>query len=252
MKTNVLLTALMGVVVAAGCGPDSGRQVSQAQGNELVQRLPGDSTVYGLACEGCTDTILIVLRTMEDDPDTFNILDATTGHRIMGRPETGDLMALTVNGQDSAKADFAIDLDKLKGAWCHMVTPQLRRRAGMTDEMRKQMERNMPDSVRQKLLQPREYGFELKSEFTVRPIGLQFNKGAAHDDGPAEYPALKRYREWLIFNGRLVLNESHSDSLLKSHAAVSDTADILMLRRDTLVLRFTDGTEQTYHRKTDS
>ena len=56
---------------------------------------------------------------------------------------------------------------------------------------------------------------------------------------------LKRYATWRLYNGRLILVP---DSITQQS---SDTADILMMRRDTLVLRFRDK-EQAYYRKVDS
>ena len=49
------------------------------------QNMPGDSTVYGLACDGCNDTILVFLPRTGGDPDTFNILGASKQHQVFGR-----------------------------------------------------------------------------------------------------------------------------------------------------------------------
>ena len=69
---------------------------------------------------------------------------------------------------------------------------------------------------------------------------------------PVEYPAIRRYKEWRLYNGRLVLT---TDSIRlpkgKKGAPETDTADIIQLRRDTLVLKFKDH-EQGYYRKTEN
>jgi hypothetical protein len=65
-----------------------------------------------------------------------------------------------------------------------------------------------------------------------------------------EYPVLKRYREWHLFNGHLILNETMLDSLGNQQLVCSDTADFVLMRRDSLVLRFADG-ERSYYRKVE-
>ena len=52
--------------------------------------MPGDSTLYGLACEGSTDSVLVVLPYRGGDPDTLNIVRAFEEHRMQGRPRVGD------------------------------------------------------------------------------------------------------------------------------------------------------------------
>ena len=58
---------------------------------------------------------------------------------------------------------------------------------------------------------------------------------------PVDYPALKRYTQWHLYNGRLVLVPDSARS------EAPDTATIVLLRRDSLVLRFNDH-EQAYYR----
>ena len=60
---------------------------------------------------------------------------------------------------------------------------------------------------------------------------------------PVSYPKVRPYNEWRIWNGRLILQQP--DTLSK---AAPDTADILLLMRDTLVLRFADH-EQGYYKR---
>jgi hypothetical protein len=248
MKYRTLFLAVAAGMFAAACVEKPVKADGRQQRNDDVQTaLSGDSTIYGLACDGCNDTVIVLLRQFDNNPDTFNVLDAFTNRRIFGRPSAGDELAVVREPDDSTMAHLVINVSQLKGAWCYMVTPRLRRRAGMTTEVYEKLVREMPDSIRERLMQPREYGFNLKGESVVRPIGV-FGRSAAADNGPAEYPKMKHYREWHIFNGRLVLNVT-PDSLDKQRAADSDTADLVRLRRDTLLLRFANGTEQEYYRK---
>jgi hypothetical protein len=59
---------------------------------------------------------------------------------------------------------------------------------------------------------------------------------------------VKRYREWHIYNGHLLLSEARRDTLGNQQVTNTDTADIVFMRRDTLLLRFSDH-EQGYYRK---
>ena len=61
------------------------------------ERIPGDSTFYGLACEGCTDSVVVVLPTDDSDPITFSIIDAMQSRQVFGRPKIGDQLAIVIN-----------------------------------------------------------------------------------------------------------------------------------------------------------
>ncbi len=214
------------------------------------QNLPGDSTVYGLACDGCNDTILVFLSRKGGDPDTFNILNASRHHHVIGRPKIGDKLAIVVNRQDSCVADLVIDLEELKGQWCYMVQPKPRRQAGMP-AMPKKHKDTEEDSLFRKMMEPREYGVELKSDYIARPIGMVYAM-TSDEEAPVVFPPLKKYREWHIFNGQLVLHETARDTSGTVSITNSDTAQFVMLRRDTLVLQFPDGSQQGYYRKTET
>jgi hypothetical protein len=101
------------------------------------------------------------------------------------------------------------------------------------------------------MMAPREYGFQLKRGYTAQSFG---GMRQANNDkmSPVEYPKVRRYKEWRLFNGRLILT---TDSILLDHGKKgkpeTDTADIIMLRRDTLVLKYKDH-EQGYYRKTEN
>lgn len=249
MKSKSLTIAVVTVLLATACGGKQGSEQA-ASGNSddgTEQNEPGDSTVYGLACDGCTDTLLVFLPRSGGDPDTFNILDAMKAHHVFGRPMIGDKVAVVLNHDNAKVADMVIDMEQLKGEWCYMVKPKLRQRVGMSQEHQQEMMQHN-DSMLQKLMQPREYGMEIKSDYTARPIGITY--GATPDENsPVEYPQTKSYREWRIFNGRLILNETHRDTTGVTTITNSDTAQFVLMRRDTLVLRFSNGEQQGYYRK---
>ena len=252
-RTFFILFSLVLLLAACGhSGNNNGDE--QTSGDSLNQepiarQLEGDSTIYGLACEGSNDSIIVILRSIDNDPDTIDILEARINRRVFGRPEIGDQVAITMNAEKNAVADIVINIDRLKGEWCYQVMPRLRRRVGAAADSAVQLPPDFPDSLRRKWFQPREYGFELRRDNTVRPIGVQRNE-VERQPGPVEYPTLKRYRQWHVYNGHILLSETRRDSLGHQQVISTDTADILLLRRDTLQLRFADR-EQGYYRRSN-
>ena len=245
-----LMALMLTMLIVAACG--SKKDSGKTEEGDLISvepSQPGDSTVYGLACDGCNDTILVFLPRSGGDPDTFNILNASKQQQVMGHPMIGDLVAVLTNRENPKVADMVINIEQLKGKWCYMVEPKLREIAGMPlsrlqGEMREEM-----DSMLRDLLQPREFGVEIKSDYTARPIGV-IRSMTSDEESPVVYPPLKRYREWRIFNGRLILSEGARDSLGNINVTNNDTAQLVLLHRDTLVLRFEEGV-QGYYRKVD-
>ena len=251
-RTFFILFSL--VLLFAACGhSDNNNEDKQTAGDSLsqipiVQQMEGDSTIYGLACEGSNDSILVIMTSINSDPDTIDILDARINRRVFGLPDIGDQVAISMNTDKKSVADIVINIDRLKGEWCYQVMPTLRRRAGEA-EGAVQFPPDFPDSLRRKWFQPREYGFELRRDNTVHPIGVQRIE-AERQPGPVEYPPLKRYRQWYVYNGHILLCEANRDSLGNQQIISTDTADIVFLRRDTLQLRFADH-EQGYYRRSN-
>lgn len=247
MKKASFLTATAVAGMMMACSTST-RHAQVNMAIDEQQNQPGDSTHYGLACDGCTDSILVFLPNSGGDPDTFNILDAVRDRRVFGRPHVGDRVAIVVNREDSAKADIVINLDRLAGQWTYQVMPKLRRRAGMEGVSQQQPPAALPDSVMKKIMVPCEVGFVLNGDGTARPFST-IPRSAFATGSPVEYPRLKHYREWRISNGRLLLTETKLDSLGQSQLVSCDTAQFVLMRRDTLVLSV-DGVEQGYKRAT--
>lgn len=248
MRKEFWLVTVAAMLTVA-CG---GKKENEAENSEYIsmeQNEPGDSTVYGLACDGCSDTILVFLPWTGGDPDTIYILNATKEHQVFGRPMIGDKLAVVMNKENPKMADLVVDLEELKGEWCYLVKPQLRERAGMSESAQRHELREANDTMFKELMQPREYGVEIKSEHIARPIGMTRTM-TSDEESPVVFPPLKRYREWRIFNGRLILNETTRDTLGTVTVTNSDTATFVLLRRDTLVLRFNDG-EQGFYRRNE-
>ncbi len=213
----------------------------------------GDSTIYGLACDGCNDTILIYLNDPYDGsaPDTLNILEASRARQVFGSIRIGDKVAAVRDTANPKRARLVIVTQDLLGQWCYKVKPTLKRRAGADVLSVEHFMEQMPDSLRGQLDAEREYGFTLKVDSVALPIGYRQAAADADAESPLEYPALKRYRQWYIRNGQLLLTEARPDSLGNATPAVTDTAELVMLTPDTLVLRFPSG-EQSYYRKQEA
>ena len=112
MKKTLFLCFLASVLLAA-CG---GRQQSfEGALADVYKNAPGDSTRYGLACDGSTDSILVFLPYGATRLDTFDIINAFQNHQIYGRPYIGDELAVIVNPKDSAEALKVINLETLRG-----------------------------------------------------------------------------------------------------------------------------------------
>lgn len=238
--SSALILAMM---LLASCTVPTAQPQSASSAYNEEQRQPGDSTIYGLACEGCTDSILVFLPFSGGDPDTFDILTAREHHQVFGRPDIGDELAIVRNAEDSTKADRVINIDRLKGEWCYLVHPRLKKPVSDTTKMPP-----LPDSLLQKWMQPREYGIEIMRDFSARAIG-RVRPGKEDKQIPVEFPPVKQYREWHIFNGHFILTEAKRDTSGNQHVINTDTAEITLLRRDSLRLRFADH-EQGYYRRT--
>ena len=218
------------------------------------QLLEGDSTIYGLACEGCSDSVVILLPGDGSDPVTYNIIDAHRHNRVMGRLKVGDWIGLMRNPTDSTVADFVLNLDELKGTWCYVVMPKWRDATNMTPQAQAIIEESMPDSVKEEFFVPREYGFSLKRQWTAQSVGY-VRKSPLEDQSPVVYPRLLYFTEWHILNCRLVMTsreyQKKDDSEEMELAGYrNDTCDVVFLSGDSLVLA-SDGESRGYYRRTN-
>ena len=216
------------------------------------QLLEGDSTIYGLACEGCNDSVVILLPGDGSDPVTYNIIDAHRHNRVMGRLKVGDWIGLMRNPTDSTVADFVLNLDELKGTWCYVVMPKWRDATNMTPQAQAILEESMPDSVKKEFFVPREYGFSLKRQWTAQSVGY-VRKSPLEDQSPVVYPRLLYFTEWHILNCRLVMTsreyQKKDDSEEMELAGYrNDTCDVVFLSGDSLVLA-SDGESRGYYRR---
>ena len=257
MRKTILafVIAVIAMSVAVGCGNHSEKAALPVVSTALVNdsTLPGDSAYYGLACDGCTDSVIVVLGNLENDPDTFEIVNASINRKVLGTPKVGDLLAVIPNPTNKRQALQVINIEYLRGTWCSRVMPRLRDISQMPKRLQKRIMEEMTDSEKRALLVSKEIGMVVKKDHTIRPMGFAMRATTTDEQGMVEYPEPKRYEEWRLLNGRLILKLSHrmmSDSIHAQRQAEEqrDTADILLLTKDTLLLQI--GSElQGYYRK---
>lgn len=249
MKRLVFYFVLMLLTITFSCGNKAVEDDKTSDSILLKVKDNGDSTLYGLACDGCTDSVLIFLSFDGGDPVTFDILNASRNKRVIGHPEAGDWVGVVLNKDDRKKADLVIDLDQLKGTWVYMAVPKPRERK--VKEMNVYVDQRRQDSILKAYMVPEEQGFALKRNSVAAPVGYVFARNN-DEECPVVYPEVKFYTDWGIFNGRLVLSgkRMNASSEMKSRGdtLVSDTAEFIFMMKDSLQLRFKDGV-RCYYRK---
>lgn len=253
-STLLLLATLLAVVVSCGKKTEEEKIVDAEPVGRLNSELllEGDHTIYGLACEGCNDSVVVLLPDDGSDPVTYNALQATRRHKVLGRMRVGDWIALVSNPQDSTVADLVIDLDELKGTWCYVVMPRPRGYENMTPAEEARTLAQMPDTVKEQFLIPREYGFTLKRQWSAQSVGYVRQQTALEEQSPVVYPPLGYFMEWHILNGQLVMTsgefrKQEGTEEMVAEPSRQDTCSIELLTADSLVLS-SDGITRGYYR----
>lgn len=249
---TLLIIFAVGILVSMSCSNKT-EEPKKTVGTST--KIKGDSTLYGLACDGCTDSVLVFLSGQGGDPVNYNIIDASKNRKVIGRPHVGDWVCLIVNGTDKKKADLVINLDRLKGTWVNLEKPWLRKRLDAPSLGNMDAEtKHRIDSMIKIQLKPVEIGFALRRHYEARPVGLEYSRNK-NQDNPVVYPTPKFYTEWHIFNGKLVLTEGAlrmgNQRKVKTKYK-SDTVEIVMMLRDSLRIRYKDGKEKGFYRKKTS
>ena len=246
MKKFTLFILFIAAILCTSCNNHSQPTEEKQSTVGTSTSIEGDSTLYGLACHGCTDSVLIFLPGKGGDPVAYNILQANTQGRVIGRPQVGDWVAVIVNGEDSLKADMVIDLAQLKGTWVQVVRPTLRERLVIEGG-------NVPhepddSTLIQKLMRSVEMGFSLKRHYSAQAIGRRYGLSST-ENSPVIYPVPRNYTGWHVINGQLVLTvEEQSADTTAVPKTENDTASFVMMLKDSLVLKFGDEVKHYYRR----
>ncbi|MCR5131839.1 MAG: hypothetical protein K6C10_10325 [Prevotella sp.] len=254
MRKSIAMVAAL--LLLAGCAEKSAEEKMTKPESKGMRNadllLKGDSTVYGLACEGCTDSVVVLLPGDDSDPITFNIIEAHRNHKVHGKLKVGDWVGLVRNPEDSTVADLVVNLDELKGTWCYVVMPKWRNPEAAR-MMTQGKDKAKGDSLRDEFFIPREYGFSLKRQWTAQSVGYVRQASGLEDESPVVYPRLLYFTEWHMLNGKLVMTsgemKKQADGNMKVENNRQDTCDILFLGKDSLVLG-SEGEFRSYYRRT--
>ena len=256
MNVKTLFIFLLAAFAMTACHDDKKPAAHQQPSAGYDQPLKGDSTIYGLACEGCSDSVVVLLPGDGSNPVTYNTIKANRRHRVLGRIKTGDWIAVVLNKNNRHEADIVIDLDQLKGIWCYIVMPQLRDYESMTSQEQARVVREMPDSLKDIYFVPREYGFWLKRQWEATSVGYVQESSTLAEESPVVYPPLGWFIAWHIWNGKFVMTSGKPKYTGKYNTVVGyqsvafDTCTIEYLDDDSLVLSDRDGA-RSYYRKND-
>lgn len=255
MKVRTLILISLTVLVAASCGKPKGKPKGGFNDEEKAisysKPAPGDSVIYGLACVGCTDSVVVLLPNAGGDPVTYNILDARRAHRIYGTPTVGDWIGVLPVSKGSKEAYSVVDLDELKGSWSYTVMPHLRDVSRLSKRQQQRILANMPDSIVQTYMIPRQYGFTLSRQSEASSIGMVRQTSDIEDDSPVEYPKVPMYTEWHPYNNRLILVQGRFEmnGVVFNAKTVRDTFNIVYMLNDSLALRTKNGTVIGFRRQ---
>lgn len=246
-KLPILIIALMTLFVAACADKVEGDK--GAIDND--ERVKGDHTIYGLACDGTSDSTLVLLPNEGGDPVSYDILNATRNKQIFGSLSIGDWVGLMVNPKNKKEATMVVDLDELKGTWTFQVIPKVKPTPTMTAE---EAEAAMSDSMKAIYMVPREYGFTLKRHYQASPVGRIIKESTLNDDSPVTYPQVTVYTSWHIINGRLYLYKDTVDDngkRIPQNKVGYDDGTFVYLGTNSMAALFGKKVMQ-YHRKANA
>lgn len=218
--------------------------------------IKNDSMIYGLACDGTTDSF-VVIWPFGGDPITYNIIEAKANGMVIGKPSIGDWTGIMVNPDDTTEATVVINLDALKGTWCYPVMPVMKDLQHMSKRMQQRMMSDMPDSVKNTYMVPREYGFTLKRSHVAQPVGRIMRSNTLEDDSPVQYPEVRNYKEWYVVNGKLLLVSGMrtlpgmKGNEAKKQPDIIDTLEFVYMDNDSLILKH-HGTTYGFHRRANA
>ena len=250
IKTLLAICTLAGLLGA--CGNQQQAKVDQEHQEDIQTEQHGDKTIYGLACEGCTDSILVLLPDDGRDPVKYDIIDAFHDGKVLGKPKIGDWVGVILSEEDSTSATMVVDLDELKGIWCYIVMPKMIEFNNMGEKLQRRMMNQVADSIKQTYMIPREYGFWLKNQWVAQSVGYVPAQSALEEESPVTYPPLGYFTDWKMWNGMLIIT-SGTPTLTKDNKTivinkVNDTCNIDYLKDDSLILSDRDGV-RGYYRK---
>jgi hypothetical protein len=238
-------------VLLSACGEKGSN--ANVVGKNKMEKAKGDSAIYGLASVGCSDSVLMLMPKTCENPQHIDILDAMRNHRVFGMPKVGDEVCVLLSKDGDWKADMVLNISELFGSWVYSVLPVPKEYKPADGEVVTKATLALRDSMLRTYMIPREYGFTLSRQNSVSMMGNHRRNNVTDIESPVEYPKQKRYSEWHVWNGKLVFTQVDmsvkNDSVITTNKILhSDTAEVVLLHKDSLQLRFGDQL-QCYSRK---
>lgn len=254
MNAKTIILILGAMLALTCCSSKNDKKGKSDEDAAYTMKLKGDSTIYGLACDGCTDSVVVLLPEDGSDPVNYNIIEAKRRGRVLGKLQIGDRIGVVPNKKDKKVADIVVDIDKLRGIWCYIVMPKMRDFEKMSKKLQAKLMNNMSDSLKETFLIPREYGFYLKRDWVAQSVGYVDESNTLAEESPVVYPPLGYFTAWHIWNGKFIMTSGTpnltKDNVLKVTDLKYDTCSIDYLDADSLVLTDADGS-RSYYRKDD-
>lgn len=254
MRRSAILLFILSTVILFACGNKEHKQEKRQSRNAKIELK--DGMLYGLACEGCNDTFVVVIPTgdLEAKPLKLNVMKAFKRNKVIGMLEPGDWCAIMLNAKDSTIVDMVINMDMLKGKWVHQVMPEEKENA-RTMILHENPDANV-DSIINSYMIPVERGFELKRQGRASSLGLTyFSKD--DQEKPVIYPVGSSYASWKVVNGLIIFSEADSiidpkdpDMVRKipNKNCERDTCELVLLLKDSLQISY-KGNISSYYRK---
>nr|MBP7472229.1 hypothetical protein [Prevotella sp.] len=252
MTIKPFIFIAIATLMVASCGKGKRPPKREYDPISLSKPAKGDSAIYGLACDGCTDSVIVLLPNSGGDPITYNITNAKKKGQVFGSPKIGDWLGVIPDPKIKNGARLVVDLDELKGTWTFQVMPKLKNvKLRAHRAIRKKLEA-MSDSVKALYMVPREYGFTLGRQSVASPVGM-VRQVTIDNDSPVEYPKVKLYTEWHSYNGRLILIQGKYtfQGQVFNKKTIRDTLNLIYMKDDSLVLR-NKKRIYSFHRQIDA
>ena len=250
---SIVCLCLTALIALGGC-KKSTEKIDDQTDVMMTDDAPvvkGDSMLYGLSCDGTSDSV-VVIWPFYGDPITLNCIDAKENGRVIGKPEIGDWIGVMRDQQDTLTATMVVNLDALKGTWTYPVMPVMKEFQNMSRRAQRRMMAHVDDSIKSNFLIPREYGFTLKRSHNAQAVGRVMRSNTLEDDSPVIYPPVKNYIKWYMLNGNLVLiSREGGFPGTKDGKKVTyslDTLQLVSLSSDSLILT-QNGIRYNFHRK---
>jgi len=259
MTKKTLYLIILVAIIMVSCGGNKKTEYTHASSSAEEK----DSMIYGLTCDGTNDSVIVFLPFKDGaDPVTYNIEIAHSQGHIIGQPQIGDWVGVMLNPQDTTEATMVINLDQLKATWTFQVRPTWKDASKLSRRAIAHKFNELPDSMKEAYMIPREYGFTLKRSSVAEAVGRVRRQSSLVDDSPVEYPTVKNYTGWKCRNGHLILISTDGPRHTANAEGKEggkyagpkpkesyDTLDFVFMTDDSLVLMSHKNRRFAFHRK---